>query len=54
MYLVIKIISFVIRIFSIKPDQFVRFIFDPYIEFSTVSIRKTGYCFKPSYNILTI
>ena len=53
-YLIVKIIAFIVCLCPVKPDQFIGFIFNTYIKISTGSIGKSGNTFQPAYDILTI
>ena len=53
-YLIIKIISLIISLFTFKSNKFISFIINSNIHSSTISISKTSYCFNPSFNIIPI
>ena len=53
-YLIIKIIAFIVRSGSIVADQFIGLIFDANVKIAAVCIGKTGDCLKPSYNIISV
>ena len=53
-YLIIKIIPFIVRGSPVKTNQFVGLVFNTNIKITAAGIGKTSDCFKPAYNIVPV